>query len=127
MPSNELFVNLIKRYGQAFDEYDLQTILDFYHTPCYIYKSKTLFANQTEEVKVRYFTELLESYRQQAYARAETPHIDVQMLGTDSALITVEWLCKRADDTVVFDFWDTYHFIRIDGAWKILGDTVYDG
>ena len=22
--------------------------------------------------------------------------------------------------------WDTYHFIRIDEAWKILGDTVYD-
>ena len=75
MPSNEFFVNLLKRYGQAFDEYDLQTILDFYHTPCFIYKSKTLFTNLTEEVKTRYFTELLESYRQQAYAKAEKTHI----------------------------------------------------
>ena len=126
MPSNESFVNLIKRYGQAWDESDLPTILVFYYTPSFIYKSKTLFTNLTEEVKVRYFTELLESYRQQAYAKAETPHIEVQMLGTDSALVTVEWVCKRADGAVAFDFWDSYHLIYIDREWKILGDTVYD-
>ena len=64
LPTTKFFVDLIKRYGCAFDEYDLQFILGSYHTPCFIYKSKTLFANLTEEVKVRYFTELLESYRQ---------------------------------------------------------------
>lgn len=126
MPSNEFFFNLIRRYGQAWDEYDLQTILDFYHTPCFIYKSKTLFANLTQEIKVRYFKDLLEDYRHAAYAKAETPHIEAQMLGEDSALVTVEWLCKRSDDTVAFDFWDTYHFIWINDEWKILGDTVYD-
>jgi ketosteroid isomerase-like protein len=126
MPTNKFFTDLIKQYGQAWDAYDLQTILNFYHTPCFIYKSQTLFANLTEEVKARYFTELLESYRQQAYAKAETPHIEVKLMGQDSALVTVEWLCKRADGTIAFDFWDTYHFIRVDATWKILGDTVYD-
>ena len=122
----KFFVDLIKVYGQAFDAYDLQTILNYYHTPCFIYKSQTLHANLTEEVKVRYFTDLLDDYRQAAYAKAETPHIEVQRMGEDSALVTVEWLCKRADGTIAFDFWDTYHFIHINGAWKILGDTVYD-
>ena len=126
MSSNEFFVNLIKRYGQAWDEYDLQTILNYYHTLCFIYKNKTLFTNLTQAIKVRYFTDLLESYRQQSYAKAETPHIEVHMLGSDSALVTVEWLCKRADGSIVFDYWDTYHFIYINDTWKILGDTVYD-
>jgi NTF2-like protein (DUF6841) len=120
------FTEMIKRYGQAWDHYDLQTILSYYHTPCFIYKSQMLFANLTEEVKIRYFTDLLDNYRQQGYDKAETPNIEIQLLGTDSALVTVEWLCKRANGTIAFDFWDTYHFIRVNDSWKILGDTVYD-
>jgi hypothetical protein len=126
MERNEFFVDLIKQYGKAWDDYNLKSILDFYHTPCFIYKSQTLFANLTEQVKVRYFSELLESYRQQGYANAEIPHIGVKTLGADSALVTVEWVCKRADDSIALDFWDTYHFIRLHNTWKILGDTVYE-
>jgi hypothetical protein len=93
----QFFVDFIKRYGQAWDNYDLQTILHLYHTPCFIYKSGKLFANLTEEDKLRYFQELLQSYRQQDYAKAEIPHCEIKALGPDSALVTVEWVCRRAD------------------------------
>jgi hypothetical protein len=126
MPTTDFFEKFIKEYGRAWDNYDLQTILRFYYTPCFIFKSGTVFANVTEEIKLRYFRDLLEAYRQQGYAIAEVLHSEVKLLGQDSALVTVEWVCKRADGTVAFDFWDSYHLIHINSEWKILGDTVYD-
>ena len=126
MPTTDFFEKFIKEYGQAWDGYDLQTILRFYYTPCFIFKSGTVFANVTEEIKLNYFRDLLEAYRQQDYAKAEIPHTEVKSLGQDSALVTVEWVCKRADGTVAFDFLDSYHLIHINNEWKILGDTVYD-
>jgi hypothetical protein len=126
MPTTDFFEKFIKEYGQAWDNYDLQTILRFYYTPCFIFKSGTVFANVTEEIKLRYFRDLLEAYRQQGYAKAEIPHSEVKSLGRDSALVTVEWVCKRDDGTVAFDFWDSYHLIHINSEWKILGDTVYN-
>ena len=125
IPSDEFFIDFITQYGQAFDNYDLQTILNAYHTPCFIFKDGTLFANLTEETKLQYFQDLLESYREQGYASAEIPQFEIKVIGQDSALVTVEWVCKRSDGTIAFDFWDAYHLIYINGNWKILGDTVY--
>jgi hypothetical protein len=125
IPSNEFFIDFITQYGHAFDNYDLQTILNSYHTPCFIFKDGKLFANLNEDTKHQYFQDLLESYREQDYASAEIPHFDIKVMGQDSALVTVQWVCKRSDGTIAFDFWDAYHLIHIDGIWKILGDTVY--
>ena len=126
VPPTEFFIDFIQQYGHAWDNYDLQAILNCYHTPCFIFKSGKLFVNLTEEAKRQYFWDLLESYRQQDYEKAEIPHCEIKLLGQDSALITVEWVCKRSDGTIAFDFWDNYHLIRIDARWKILGDTVYE-
>ena len=126
IPSSEFFIDFIQQYGRAWDNYDLQSILNFYHTPCFIFKSGKLFANLTEEAKRQYFQDLLEVYRQQDYEKAEIPHCEIKFLGQDSAYVTVEWVCKRTDGTVAFDFWDTYHLIHMDNNWKILGDTVYE-
>ena len=125
-PPDDFFWDFIKNYGNAFDNYDLQTILNYYHTPCFIFKSGILFANLTEGTKLQYFQDLLESYRQQEYSNAEISNFDLKVMGPDSALVTVEWICKRSDGSIVFDFWDAYHLIRLDGIWKMLGDTVYE-
>jgi len=125
-PSPEFFRDFITNYGRAWDNYDLQTILDYYYMPCFIFKAGQVFANMTERSKYHYFQNLLSAYQQQGVVQAEIPNFEMKTLGDNSALITVEWICKRADRAVVFDFWDSYHLIRIDGRWKILDDTVHD-
>ena len=60
MPTTDFFESFIKQYGRAWDNYDLQTILRFYYTPCFIFKSGTVFANVTEEIKLRYFLPAVE-------------------------------------------------------------------
>lgn len=126
LPSDEFYLDYITRYGQAFDNYDLETILDYYHTPCFIFKSGILFSNVNQQIKREYFQDLLDSYRKEGYANAEIPNFEIIRMGTDSVLITVEWVCKRSDGSLAFDFWDSYFLILIDGLWKILGDTVYE-
>ena len=126
VPVDEFFRDFIKIYGRAFDNYDLQSILDYYYTPCFIFKAGKVYANVTEEAKQRYFQDLLKDYRRQQVTQAEIPHFEVKILGDNSALVTVEWVCRRADGSVVFDFWDSYFLIHIDGRWRILGDTVHD-
>lgn len=125
-PPNQFFQNFIAAYGRAWDNNDLQTILDYYHTPCFIFKGGRLYDNASAETKRRYFEDILADYRQQQAIRAEIPHFEVKTLGDNSALITVRWFGKRADGVVAFDYLDSYLLIRLDGQWKILGDTVYD-
>lgn len=125
-PSDEFFLDFITQYGQAFDNYDLQAILNYYHTPCFVFKTGILFANLDESIKRVNFQDLLESYRQEGYANAEIHNFELISMGQHGGIVTVEWVCRRNDGTVVFDFWDSYHLIRIDGTWKILGDTVYE-
>ena len=125
LPGNDFFEAYIRRYGRAFDEYDLETILAYYHTPCFVFKGGSLFANVNEAVKRDYFQDLLDAYRREGYAAAEISQMEVKPLGWESVLLTVRWICRRADGSLAFDFWDSYFLIQIDGEWNILGDTVY--
>lgn len=123
---DDFFWDFIKNYGQAWDDNDLRKILDAYYTPCFIFKASRVHANLSEEAKHQYFQNLLDDYHQQLVVKAEIPHFEVKHFGEDSALITVEWVCKRADNFIAFDYWDSYFLIHTDNKWKILGDTVYE-
>lgn len=85
-----------------------------------------MYSNLTEGAKKKYFTDLLADYRKQGYTNAEIPNCEVKILGKNSALVSVNWLCNREDGTVVFDFWDSYQIVLIDDVWSILNDTVHD-
>jgi hypothetical protein len=124
--SDEFFRNFITKYGEAWDEYDLETILDYYHLPSFVFKEGHVFANTTPDAKHRYFKDLVGTYEQERIVHADIPHFAEKSLGENSALVTVEWVCKRADGSAGFDFWDPYLLIRVEGQWKILGDTVHD-
>src|SRR3972149_4921829 len=58
-----VFRDFMLRYAAAWDAYDLEAILDAYHTPCAIYKDGVQIANPDEATKRRYFGDLLERDR----------------------------------------------------------------
>jgi hypothetical protein len=120
------FHEILHRYAAAWDADDLETILDTYHTPCAIYKDGVLEAIPDEATKRRHFGELLERYRAGGLVGTEMADFSFLDLGHNSALVTVRWTSQRADGRVASDYLDSYHFGRIDGAWKILDDTVHD-
>ena len=120
------FHEILHRYAAAWDSGDLETILDAYHTPCAIYMDGALESMPDEAAKRRHFAGLLERYRAGDTARMEMADLALQELGHNSALVTVHWTSQRADGTAAADYLDSYHFGRIGGDWKILGDTVHD-
>jgi hypothetical protein len=40
-------------------------------------------------------------------------------------LITVRWIARRPDQSLLWDFLDSYLVAIEDGSWRILGDVVH--
>ena len=41
-------------------------------------------------------------------------------------MITVRWIARRPDQSVLWGFRDSYLVADDDGRWKILGDVVHN-
>jgi hypothetical protein len=52
-------------------------------------------------------------------------NLDMHPLGGDAAMITVRWIAHRPDQSVLWDFLDSYLLAIEDGSWRILGDVVH--
>jgi hypothetical protein len=44
---------------------------------------------------------------------------------SDAAMITVRWMVRRPDQSLLWDFLDSYLVAIEDGRWRILGDVVH--
>jgi hypothetical protein len=114
-------------YMDAWNQADLDRICDAYHVPALIYKRGRVVAIPDEAAKRTYFGELLGRTRPELEggARWERPTCRATSLGRDSAMVTVRWILRRHDGSVLEDYLDSYHLIRIAGRWAFLGDTVH--
>jgi hypothetical protein len=50
--------------------------------------------------------------------------LEMYPLGRDAALITVRWLARRPDQSILWDFLDSYMVGIEEDRWRILGDVV---
>jgi hypothetical protein len=50
--------------------------------------------------------------------------LKLQRLGSDATLVTVRWIA-RPDQSLLWDFLDSYLLALEDGQWRILGDVVH--
>jgi hypothetical protein len=46
-------------------------------------------------------------------------------LGSDATLVTVRWIARRPNQSLLWDFLDSYLLALEDGQWRILGDVVH--
>ena len=127
LESSDSFHDLMTTYGAAFDSYDLDTIMRQYHTPCFIYKDGTVIFLPDEGHKRAYFQDLLGKLDAAGVHHTDIPDLTVTPLGSSSAVVTVHWVSKRDDGSVVWDFLDSYYLARVNDGWKFLGDTVHEG
>jgi hypothetical protein len=127
---NTSFHDLMARYGVAFDTYDLDVIMQHYHTPCFIYKDGNAIFLLDEAHKRDYFGDLLARLREAGVHHSDIPDIPditVTPIGANSAIVTVHWVSKRVDGSVVWEFLDSYYLARVGDRWRFLGDTVHEG
>ena len=67
------------------------------------------------------FAELLASNNQEGSHTWSIGDLKLQRLGSDATLVTVRWIARRPDQSLLWDFLDSYLLALEDGQWRILG------
>jgi hypothetical protein len=116
---------LIHAYGDAF-RLGPSAIAEFYWEPCVTVRMGVVRVNETRQDTERLFAEVDASYRARGFTYGEPLAIDVQPLGANSALATVQWAYNGACAELLWKTTFSYNLHRRDGAWKILVQTMHD-
>jgi hypothetical protein len=116
----------LRWYQRAWNDLDLDRILDAYATPCFVVKGGRVLHHQDDAAKARYFGELLDGNRRQGPHRWDLGDLEQRPLGRDGALVTVCWTCRRPDGSAIWEFLDSYLLASERGRWWIVGDVVHE-
>lgn len=88
-------------------------------------KAGQVLRHNDDAAKRRYFAELLASNNQEGPHTWSIGDLKLQRLGSDATLVTVRWIARRPDQSLLWDFLDSYLLALEDGQWRILGDVVH--
>ena len=115
----------IEAYRDAFSR-GPRAIAEFYSEPCLTVRMGVVRVNSTRKDTETLFTEVDTTYRARGFTRGEILGIDVELLGANSALATVQWAYMGACEELLWKTTFSYNLYRCDGAWKILVQTMHD-
>ena len=118
--------NFIAAYLAAWNEEDVDRIADSYATPSFVVKGGQVLRQLDEVAKQGYFANLIADNAREGPHTWEIGGLDERRLGKNAALITVRWVARRPDHTMIWDFLDSYLISARDGRWHILGDVVHE-
>jgi hypothetical protein len=115
----------IEAYRDSFSQ-GPSAIAAFYSEPCVTARMGNARVNSTRRDTELIFAEVDKNYRTKGFTHGSIVTMDVQPLGSSSALATVRWAYKDADEKILWETTFSYNLYRRDGAWKILVQTMHD-
>jgi uncharacterized NTF2-like protein DUF6841 len=115
----------IEAYRDAFS-HGPSAIAEFYAEPCVTARMGVVRVNPTRNDTELLFVEVDAGYRTRGFTHGEIIAINVQPLGSNSALATVRWAYRGACDEMLWTTTFSYNLYRRDGVWKILVQTMHD-
>jgi hypothetical protein len=119
----------VKRFFEAYrDSFSrgASAIAALYSEPCVTARMGVVRVNTSRKDTELLFAEVDKNYRAKGFTHADMVTLDVQPLGSNSALATVHWAYKGEDDKTLWETTFSYNLYRHDGAWKILVLTMHD-
>lgn len=119
------FEKLFRDYALAFDSFDAARVAAFFHCPLLLVGKDGAISLTTESAIQGYTKGLLSYHREQGYARASVRDVEVQTQGPNLAITRVRWQVYRADDSLLWEWSNSYNLIDDDG-WKILVATTHE-
>lgn len=113
-------------YLDAWNEGDLERLLDAYHGPAPIFADGVVQASGAES-RFTYLGAYLDSTRGELAlgTRWECPSLDIVPLGGDAFLATARWTFRRLDGSVLDDYPDSYLLVRIGDRCAFLADVIH--
>ena len=115
----------IEAYRDSFS-HGPRAIAEFYSEPCVTARMGVVRVNPTRNDTELLFVEVDARYRARGFTHVDILTMDVQPLGFNSALATVQWAYKGACEEMLWKTTFSYNLYRRDGVWKILVQTMHD-
>ena len=103
-----------------------KAVTTFYSEPCVTTSRGVARVNATLDETERVLAEVDGEDRARGFTHADVRSIDVQPLGSSSALATVQWAYMGACEELLWTATCSYNLCRRDGVWKILVQTMHD-
>jgi len=116
---------LIEAYGDAFGR-GPSAIAEFYAEPCVTARAGVARVHATRKDVESLFAEVEETYRARGFTHGDVLSLQVEPLGSNSALATVQWAYRGACEELLWKSTFSYNLYRLDGRWKILIQTMHD-
>jgi hypothetical protein len=116
---------LIEAYGDAFGR-GPSAIAEFYAEPCVTARAGVARVHATRKDVESLFAEVEETYRARGFTHGDVLSLHVELLGSNSALATVQWAYRGACEELLWKSTFSYNLYRLDGRWKILIQTMHD-
>ena len=119
----------VKRFIEAYRDsfsHGPSAIAAFYSEPCVTARMGNARVNSTRKDTELLFAEVDRNYRARGFTHGAIVTMDVHSLGSNSALATVRWAYKGAEEKTLWETTFSYNLYRRDGAWKILVQTMHD-
>ena len=116
----------INGYTEAFEARDINGVSAFYGSPCLSVRadgSTHVFLDQTE-IK-NFFSAVLAAYSNEGMAKFVVDDVIVDPMGNASSRIVCNWSMRRADQSVIREWRQTYIFQRIASDWKIIASVFH--
>src|SRR5262245_2559170 len=121
----EEITKLLEAYRDSF-ETGPRAVAGFYTEPSVMVETGVARVSATRRDTEALFVEIDARHRTRRFTHSDILAIDVQPLGSESALATVQWAYKGACEELLWKATCSYHLYRCDGVWKILVHTVHD-
>jgi hypothetical protein len=117
----------ILAYLDAWNEADVDRVIDAFHVPSLIHTEGTVIEQLTGPSRLEFLGSYVDSTRDALAAggRWASPTVEVRPLGADAALVTANWIFTTADGTVTEDYFDSYLLTLVDGRWYVLADAIH--
>jgi hypothetical protein len=121
----EEVTKFIEAYRDSF-RHGPRAVAEFYSEPCVTARMGVVRVNPTRLDTERLLAEVDARDRARGVTHGDILTMDVQPLGSNSALATVHWAYKGACEELLGKTAVSYNLYRPDGVWKILVETMHD-
>ena len=106
-------------YYEAFNTFDVQTVLPYFHEPCLLLAPQGAFAAPTHSVLAPALTNFIDGLRARGFGRSELRIRRVEPLSTTATLITGVAIRYTVGGAELERVGVTYVLHRHEGSWRI--------
>ena len=113
-------------YAKSFDERDWDRFVGLYHVPALSVRADGSVKLMESVSQVdEFFRAVSAAWEREGYSHFTTSDLVAQSLGSRSMLVTFTWHMRRADDSLIKSWRQSYQLVRVDRDWRVIASTFH--